>query len=248
MALQDTMGAIRSSVLVQLEGVANESYRKLWEQKIIAIASTDKDKGVRAQAFNLIGEWKMDTAKQTILNAINDSSYAVAGNALDALNTLDTPAAYAIARKMVSSNPRTYLKLSIWTILAQQAEDNDIELFEKYAPFEQGSKKPAFATYLIGYMRHVKSDASFARATRVFAQLTTLEDMKSRRASLGARLAQAANEQKSDTSADDKEVAATATRRLAIVKEAMKNVIAAEKDPAALIAYKKIMKDTFDEE
>ena len=248
LALRDDLKSIRHTVLIQLQSIASDKYRKKWTNKIIEIAAADKERMVRADAFALISEWKVAAAKPTILTAVADSSYAVAGSALDALGKLDNDTAYVIARKLVGTHPCSYLKMAIWTLIAQKGADGDMDLLEQYAPYEQGNKKIAFAFYINSYLKHVKSDAAYNRGIYLLAQLTTIEDMKSHRTALAGMLAQAAGEQKGNLKSDDKEESATAQRRYDRVKTAMQKVIAAEQDPAAIEQYKKIMKDTFDVE
>ena len=248
MGLNDSLKNIRRYTLSVLSKVSSDKYRKRWTAKITDMAAHDKSNGVRAEAFDVLADWKVANAKDVMLHAVTtDTSYAVAGSALEALNKADKDTAYAIARKMLDTHPLAGLESAIWTIIGEKGADDDIHLYSVHAPYVMGQKKFSFAFSLNGYLKHVKSDWVFNKGVEIYTQLITIENMKMYRTTLAGLLFQVAAEQKGNLKSDDKTEAATAQKRYDVVKAALQKVLAAEKDPSAVDDIKKMMKDTFGE-
>ena len=246
LALNDSLYAIRRNTLSQLANTQNEKYHKKWTPKVIAMATGDKNNEVRATAFEVLGNWKASQAKKEMIAALNDSSYAIAGNALAALNKIDNDTAYILARLFVGKNPKTSLDAAVWNILGKKGADDDIALFEKKVPFVSGTRKFSFALSISNYLKNVKSDASFKRGLDLFATMVTNENMKQYKSALAGFLFQVGAEQKGNIKSDDKVVAATAQKRTDLVKETVQKLLADEKDPEMQKDYRKMMKDTFE--
>ena len=246
MALDDTLYSIRRNALAQLQNIQSEKLHKKWTPKVIAMAAGDKENKVRAEAFDVLGSWKVAQAKPQMLAVLYDSSYAVAGNALEALNKLDKDTAYVLAKKLIATDPKSTLDSKVWGIIGKKAADEDIALIEKKAPFVLGPKKFSFAISMNNYLKNVSSETSFKRGVDVYTTMVINENMKQMRTMLGGFLFQVAADQKSAAKADDKDAAAIAKRKLDITKAAIDKVVAAEKDTEALKDYQKMMKDTFE--
>jgi aminopeptidase N len=246
LALDDSLYSIRRNALGQLQNTQNEKYHKKWMSKVIAMAAGDKNNEVRAAAFEVLGSWKASQAKKEMMAVLNDSSYAVAGNALSALNKIDNDTAYVLAKTLVGSDPKTSLDAAIWSIIGKKGADEDIMLIEKKAPFVLGTKKFSFALSVSSYLKNVKSDASFKRGVDVFATMVGTENMKQYKTALAGFLFQVGSEQKENIKSDNKEVAASAQKRTDMVKDALQKLMDAEKDTQTQKDYKKMMKDTFE--
>ena len=245
-ALNDTLYSIRRLALGNLEKVQSDKYRKRWTNKIMTMAMADSNKEVRATAFSVLGEWKVNAAKDNILKVLNDSSYELAGKALEALGKIDKDTAYVLAKVMLNTDPKGALSSAVWSIIAKKGADDDIVLIEKRAPYLLGTKKFSFAFSLNSYLKNVKSENSFKRAVDVYATMILTENMKQFRSALGGFLFQVAGEQKEKAKGDNKDDAAAGQRKLDIVKAALQKVVADEKDPETLKDYKKMMKDSFE--
>ena len=246
LALNDTMRSIRRMALSQLQDVQTEKYRKKWTGKIIDMAAGDKDKLVRAEAYRVLGEWKVNKAKQNLLSVLYDSSYSVAGAALSGLNKIDKDTAYVLAKDLLKTDPRGSLESAIWSIIGKRGADEDIALFEHYGPYVLGTKKFTFASSLNSYLKNVKSDASFKRCVDVYLAMIVSENMKGYRGGLGGFLFQVASEEKGNLKSDKPEDAATAKTRMDILKTALTKMTAAEKDPETKKDFEKSMKETFE--
>jgi aminopeptidase N len=246
-ALRDKMPSIRKQALVSIRLQQSDKYRRKWTPKVIAMATTDTDRHVRAEAYDVLGTWKLQAAKSEMVRAATtDSSYVVAGNALEALSKLDLDTAYVLARAIQKAEPRSVLETAVWTVIGKKAMDDDVALFEQKVPYVFGTKKFAFSYSLSSYMKKVKSDASFKRAADVYLYLVTYESMKAYRMALGSSFLQVANTLKGEVTSEDKDLAAMAQRRLEVLKADYQKMIAVEKDADAVKEYKKSMAKIFE--
>ncbi|MCF8449877.1 MAG: M1 family metallopeptidase [Taibaiella sp.] len=251
-ALTDTIASVKQNAIEQVSSAKSDRYRKRWTATILQAAKTDNNNKVRAAAFEVLGEWKTGMAKDAMLPAVWDSSYAVAGNALEALAVLDKDTAYLIAKKMVATSPRGALDGAVWACIAAKAADEDAVLYKEKAPLLSGMQKFNYATKLNTYLKNVVADSSFAVIVDVYADMVIYETMKSYRSAVGIYMFQAVTEQKNKLNAatGDEDInnagAAKARARLAILKKALERVVAAEQDAALKKKFEKLLKDNFE--
>lgn len=136
--LHDKFSGIRQYTISRLATSPYKSDKVVLEE-MERIAKTDADKKTRAAAINFLGK-AMDKKYQPIFeSAISDSSYSVAGEALDALATLDPANAYSLAKKY-SDGARGTLQNAIIDILIQQGSEVDFDyILDAYdkAPLSQ---------------------------------------------------------------------------------------------------------------
>jgi len=250
-AMNDTMAAIRQLAIDQVGNASSDRYRKRWTAAIIHAATTDKDRHVRAEAFDVLGKWKVSSAKQAMIDGLRDSSYAVAGNALEALDRIDKDTAYLLATQLLKAKPGGALRSEIWTLVGKKGADDDIAFYQETAPFVYGSSRLSLAGSLSNYLKNVTSDRVFREAAYLLATMAITETRTSYRSSIAGYMLQAVAEQKSKQKStagaqDDKEVAARATTRLNILKAALQKVTDAETDAEQKKKFEKKMKDNFE--
>jgi aminopeptidase N len=246
MALADGNPSIRRLGLAQIKNTQSDKYHKRWTGPTEALANNDTSNLVRSDAFEVLGEWKVASAKDKMLMALYNNSYTIAGSALDALYRIDKDTAYTLARKLLDTEPRGNLQTAAWTIIGKKGADEDVALYEKYGPYVFGNKRFSFAYSLNSYLKNVKNDASFRRGVEVYTTLVNTESMKAYRSMMGGMLFQVATEQKDNAQSAKKEEAEEGKMRLSIVKSYLQKVIALEKDPETLKEYEKKMKTTFE--
>jgi aminopeptidase N len=246
LALADYIHSIRRYTLSQIKNTSNDKYRKRWEDYVISVAKYDSDKLVRAEAFNVLGEWKVSSAKGEMLRALRYSSYAIAGAALSALNKIDKDTAYVLAKDLLNTDPKSSLESAVWSIICKKGADEDIVLIEKHAPYVFGTKRFALAFSLSSYLKNVKSDASFRRGIEVYVTLVVTEEMKSYRSMLAGYLFQVASDQKDNLKSDNKEEAETAKKRYDLMKPMLQRMVDAETDPENAKENNKKMKEIFE--
>jgi len=246
LALGDRIPAIRRYLMTQLKNVDIEHYHKKWTEYTVYIATSDSDKLVRAAAFEVLGEWKVTSAKKFMVKALGYSSYALAGAALDALYKIDKDTAYTVAKEIMYNDPKGGLETAVWSIIGKKGADNDIVNYEKRAQYVFNTKRFLFANSLNDYLKNVKSDASFGRGVDIYTRFIETESLKSYRAALADMLFQVAADQKENEKSDNKDIADKANRRIYVVKAALVKIVASEKNPDNLKEYQKKMKEVFE--
>lgn len=248
MGLKDSAGAIRSYTLAQIGNAFSDRYRKRWTADVIA-ATADKDREVRAEAFEVLTKWKTESAKPQMVAALKDTSFAVAAAALKSLEKVDKDTAYVAARNLLSTGKAGgKLYSAIWPILAAKGDPDDINIFLQDAPRAFGGKRQAFATPLNIWLREVKSDEAFTKGANLYADLVIYETVSSTRATIGGLMFQAVSAQKTRAKDEDKAIATSAKARLEMLKKATDRIVAEEQDAETKKKFEKMVKDNFSEE
>lgn len=240
LALQDKYATVKQSALQNLESYATVKQQQKWQSDVKYLAVNDGNNKVRAAAFDVLGEWKISSAKQDMLDALGDSSYKVAGAALAALSVIDKDTAYLLAVRLMATRPRGDLEAAIWNVIGAHGKELDIALFEKEAPYYYGSKKIALANSLEAYLKNVASNNSFEKGLMVLEQMVKTEVISSYRLAVaGSLVAVAADYKEKKRTARTNPDQAQAENRLAQVKAVLDRVISNETDEG----NKKTLKD-----
>lgn len=128
-ALKDPYFGIRNLALGKLD-MKREAVRKAAEPAILDLAKNDPKSVVRGRAIGIIGNVKNKAYQPIFEKAINDSSYTVSGNALEALSKLDSLAAYNAAIKFANQPAKGKLDESINAILVASGKE---EVYDRMA-------------------------------------------------------------------------------------------------------------------
>ncbi|MBS1597587.1 MAG: M1 family metallopeptidase [Bacteroidetes bacterium] len=102
-AVKDRYHELRQYALSALD-LEKKNVKEIFEPIIFDLAKNDPYKLVRAEAIELLGTYKNAAYKDFFIQAVSDSSYSVAGNALEALSNIDENESYSLALK-VSKQP-----------------------------------------------------------------------------------------------------------------------------------------------
>lgn len=157
MGLKDPFDGIRLGALDKL-GSKNDTLKRALEPEIAEIAAKDPRSLPKANAISILGGFKKPAYKQLFLDALNDSSYSVAGTSLVALAKLDTPMALQKAQQMKTQLAEGALKDAITGLLIS-AEDE--AHFDDAAGFYNGlpvsGQKFHLTGAFINYLDRVKA-------------------------------------------------------------------------------------------
>jgi aminopeptidase N len=96
-ALNDKSYRLRQLTLDKLD-INNDTVKRSVEALVTDLAKNDRHPLVKARAIQFLSEYKKAEYKSLYLKALNDSSYSVAGNALEALGKIDSITAINEAR------------------------------------------------------------------------------------------------------------------------------------------------------
>ncbi|HEX7410588.1 MAG TPA: M1 family aminopeptidase, partial [Bacteroidales bacterium] len=168
-ALKDKYEGLRIYALQNLN-IRNDTVKNAVEPLIADMAKHDPKSLVRAEAITDLGKYKKDTYKPLFLKSINDSSYAIAGNALLALGAIDSVAALDKAKILAAQHVKGALSDAIDNLLFMYASENDFDTlagrFDK-SPLrrEKFTLLPPFANFL----KRVKNTANFKKGIDMIA-------------------------------------------------------------------------------
>lgn len=243
LALKDSLEGIRSYALQLLQRMPDKyKWREHFKNEVKMIALNGSANRERSNAFDVLAAWKTKDFIPEMIAALDDSSYMVAGSALEGLTKANKDTAYIFARRLVTNKPKGDLALAAWSSVADLAKPQDIGLFEKEAVYFYGSKKLALAGYLNTYLAEVKDLDAYDRALALLTNLAGNEGIKSYRYAIGYWVFNAVtniNTQiKSNT---DKTKLPELEQRLAIAKKYRDQVLKEESDPENQENYKKQM-------
>jgi aminopeptidase N len=159
-ALNDAFEGVRKDALKNLAGkpLDNELIAK-----VEAIAKTDSNRPNRAYAIDLLGELKNKSYEDFFIKNVSDSSYTVAGAALDALSAIDEQKAISLLPQL-KNDARGRLQDAIAAIDFLTRNDDDFDsLFADYKSTKLFDKFNATPLFIL-YLKNVDSSANFKKA------------------------------------------------------------------------------------
>ena len=161
-ALDDKFHGIRGDILQQLDPSA---YTADDLKKIEAIAKTDPDRIVRSNAIDVLGIGKDTVYKQLYLQGIHDSSYSVAGAALQALSAIDPQTAMSFVPEL-QKDARGRLKSTLFALTINTKTDADFdEIYNNYAALPFGQEKGDQTFLMTRYLNNLQDTAHFNKLT-----------------------------------------------------------------------------------
>ena len=248
LALSDEYSSIKRTAIDIIKATKNESYKHKYYSIITSLANSDKDNLVKASAIGLLSIWKDTANKNLFLNSIYDSSYTVAGAALEGLQKIDSQTAYTKAIKLIGTNPKGALESTIWTIIGKAGKDEDIIVYKIFEnKLSSAMSRYAYLYSLNNYLKIVKNDSSFSKGIDMYIAGLNGIGAKNLRTRFGTILFSLADNLKNklkNSSINDVE---TIQKRITILKSELKNMIDAETEASAKETYNKKMKEFFDE-
>ena len=151
LALTDKYKGLRNFAISKLD-LKNDGVKTAVESTLLNLAKTDKYATVRGNAINALGDYKKAEYVSLFKSAINDSSYTVAGSALEALSKTDASAALIIAKELSTKPVKGLLENAITGVIAQSGDetmfDKILEDFNKLALQSKFGAVNNLATYL----------------------------------------------------------------------------------------------------
>jgi aminopeptidase N len=122
-ALKEKYYGLRNTALASLD-LENEKVKQTVEPIIADLAKNDKKSIVRAHAISKLGEYKKAAYIPLFKAATTDSSYSVAGSALNALLEVDKDAAMVIAKQLDKQPAKGTLKNSLQGAKAASGDES----------------------------------------------------------------------------------------------------------------------------
>jgi len=182
LGLNNKTAAIRAATLELLGGIESDNLRNKWKQDLVMLATNNGNNSVRASAIEILGKWKVKEQKQLLIESVSDSSYYVAGNALEALNEIDQEMAYTLARKNLNGRANTNLDAKAWAIVASQAKNEDTTIFKQFAlTSNDAQKRNHIVSNLLSFANNTKNEQAFHLTIDLLAEKTKTTENKNYR-------------------------------------------------------------------
>ncbi len=149
-ALKDSFHVIRSLAINSMNPLAMDTEM---ENAIVAIASKDPITTVREKAIDVMSALKKEKYKQQFITWTRDSSYLVAGAALEALEKIDSLAATAIAKEEAKNDTKKRLSMAVMVILSTYGDESVFDFIaNKYAILNNQSAEKFSMTALFSQL------------------------------------------------------------------------------------------------
>ena len=156
-ALNDKYFGLRNFAISKAD-LRKESVRTSFENILADLAKTDKNALVRASAIGKLGEYKKADYTALFKNAVNDSSYTVAGVALGALSKTDPALAAALAKQLSEKQAKGPLQEAIMSEIVKSGDESMSEkIIGGFAKMPLGQDKFQALGSLSSYLAAIKN-------------------------------------------------------------------------------------------
>jgi aminopeptidase N len=133
-ALKDRYSGLRNFAIGKLD-LKKENVKEAAEPVLLDLAKNDPERPVKAAAIDRVGQFKNPAYTSFFKAAVNDSSYSVSGNALEALSFTDSAAALNEAKRLALQPAKGKLFNVITTVIVASGDESSTDLilsrFEK---------------------------------------------------------------------------------------------------------------------
>jgi aminopeptidase N len=163
LALNDKWHGLRSHAVSKLD-LRKEGMKAYAEPELVKLAQSDPKRTVKAAAIAKLGEYRQAKYAPLFKTAINDSSYTVAGNALEALSKIDSTAAYSEAQRLMQAKTGGALSGAVSKMLIQYGDESAADVvLSNFETMPLGQEKFEALQPLSQFLGKVKSLETFKR-------------------------------------------------------------------------------------
>jgi aminopeptidase N len=166
-ALKDKFGPLRVYAINALN-TSVEQTKIAAEPLLFEMAQKETDKLAKAAAIAKLGNYKLQKYGALFKNAINDSSYTVAGNALEALSKIDSTSASNEAKRLASQPAKGKLASMIKKLAMPVNGD---KLLTDFEAMPMGQAKFDMLNEVFDFMENTPSNPLFQRAVDAILKL-----------------------------------------------------------------------------
>lgn len=139
LAVKDRYAPLREYTVTHLD-MSIGQVKNAMEAPLDEMARKENDRLTKAAAIAKLGTYRFAKYETLFKSAVNDSSYTVAGNALEALNKIDTAAAYQEAQRLSAFPAKGQLERSIKNIIAAR-NGGDSKVLDDFLAMPLGQAK-----------------------------------------------------------------------------------------------------------
>ena len=169
-AVKDKYYRIRNFTLGKLD-FKRDNVKAAFEPVVAQLAENDPSRVVKAKAIEILGASGNPAYLPLFIKATADSSYTVAGNALEALSDLDSASALALAKKMMKAPAKGELQVAISTVLVQSGDESDFDaISDNFEKMPVGQTKFQFMMPYAKMLTKVQNAAKLKRGVDLLVQ------------------------------------------------------------------------------
>ena len=166
-ALKDNYHGLRMLALQRLT-LNNDSVKKALLPVVTDMAENDPKSVVRASAISSLGRLKNVIYKPLFLKAIKDSSYSIAGSALNALVAIDTATALQTAKQLDGQNMKGELRDAVTNVLFSCAGEEDFgPLADRFDKLPFSNEKFNLLMPFANMIKHTRNDDNFKKGVDI---------------------------------------------------------------------------------
>ncbi len=111
------------------------------EPSLYLMAQKDEDRRAKAAAIGKLGQYRFAKYASLFKTALNDSSYSVSGNALEALNKIDTTAGFAEAQRLSAQTVKGKLASTAKNIMSSKDKGAVTKILSDFEAMPLGQSK-----------------------------------------------------------------------------------------------------------
>lgn len=162
-ALHDPYHVIRELAMSKID-LKKDKIRKEFEPIIAQLVNTEKNRPVKASMISALGSTKNSAYKPLYEKNIADSSYSVAGAALESLSKIDSSLALSYATKLMKDPSKGKLEMAINQILIAAGNEDVFDKIEnKFLEMELSNEKFTLMQQLAEMTGAIKNEAKIKR-------------------------------------------------------------------------------------
>jgi aminopeptidase N len=162
-SLNDPYHGLRSYTINRLD-LTKESIKSAVETPLANLAQRDPQRTVKAAALSKLGDFKNAKYVPIFRASLNDSSYSVSGNALEALSKVDSAAALTEAKRLSSHPAKGKLATAITNTIIKSGDESAAEMIlTNFETLPLGQAKFEALAPLAEFLVSVKNFETFKR-------------------------------------------------------------------------------------
>ena len=169
-ALSDPYFRIRLKAMTNLGSAKQLDAATL--SKIESIAKTDDHKLTKAGAIDALAKLKNDSYKDFFIKSTKDSSYSVAGAALEALGQIDGTKAFAIANELTKDTNKGRLLAAITSVIVKYGDESAFDfIVGKFETMPLSQAKFSAIGSLVEFLGKVTNLSNFKKGVDAVVKL-----------------------------------------------------------------------------
>jgi aminopeptidase N len=216
MGMHDKFYGIRQYAIGKLD-LKRDNVKAMAEPILVAIAKNDERRTTKAAAIVKLGDFKDAKYLPIFKAAANDSSYSVAGSALEAIAKQDSMAGFTEAKRLMQTKVKGKLGQVVYTSIIQHGDESEADKVLSYFEDLGNQQKFTIVQSVAKFIAKVKSPVVFKRG--VDGLITFAKSFPAEYRVMDYVEPMLTNIEKSKSSAGESELAEYVSGQLAIAKK-----------------------------